>query len=90
MLREYVVKHEVDYDASKRNVQPQRISPARDRAMPVKAILQGATQRNDHQRHDRGREDRMRGQNAEIERPPEAVALKSDRADVRVVVQVGN
>ncbi len=45
---EQMIKHEIHNHAGDRNVHPQRISPARDGAVAIKAFPQSADQRNEH------------------------------------------
>lgn len=83
-----MVKHEVYENSRDRNVEPERKSPAGDGAMAVKTLAQRPDQSDDHQGNDRGGQHNVRNQNRKVDRPRPSGALKSHRADMRVVIEI--
>ena len=85
-----LVQHQVNHDTSDRNIQPQRECPGSDRAMPVKALPQGPAQCDDDHGDDERRQDRVRGEDGEVQWPRPSRAAEMHRADVGVVIELGN
>ena len=55
-----MIEHEIDHDASDRNVKPERESPTRDAAVGGETGFQRAIQGDEHKRNDGGGENGMR------------------------------
>lgn len=57
--RKPAIQHEVNHHAGDGYIQPQRVGPAGNRAMPVEAPAESVSQSHDHQRDDRSRQHGM-------------------------------
>src|ERR1043165_3284240 len=82
------VEHQVDDDARDRDVEPERVSPARDAPVAQVVAAQRTPERDEDERHNaRGQRD-VRDENREIERAHEALPLEAYRAVLRVIDDV--
>src|ERR1700690_1358392 len=82
------VQKPVDDHARKRNVEPQRKRPSRDRAMAKKILSQRERQRREDQRQDHDCQNRVRNQQREIHGANPALPAEANQPCVKMKIQI--
>src|SRR5579872_6221716 len=72
------VQHYIHHHSCDRDIEPYRICPPRDAAVPVKFLAQSVIQGQYHQRNHRDSQQRMRNQDGEIYRPYPSLPWETD------------
>ena len=85
-----MVKHKINDHARNRHVEPERQSNPGNPAVPDEVMAKGAIKSERHERHDDDGENRVAGENREIEWAHPACSLKTRRAVVVVISEIGS